>query len=433
MKRLIARGGLGRLFAGAVVNQALLSATSFAVGLIMIRRSTDTQYGYYVLITAAVPLLSQLQAAFVFPAMAARITRVGREERSDFVGGIYRAQRRFLLVAALVACVATLVLWTAGVLSNAIALIVFCAVLAAAANLFREFFRGALQGYRRPYDVLRADAVYALMLIAGAFVATRTSAPAAAAAGVLAFAGACGGALLAGSLWRHESWNVRGGQGVLREIGVLGAWAAAGSAIHWTFTQGYSYLVAVTLDVAAVAGIAATRLMLMPVVLFSIGISTLMMPTASLWLQRHGLRGLLRRLAVLSCGMALATICYAALLWVCRDWIFAHVLKRDFPQRDTLLLLWSATFLSIVVRDQLIFLLIAQSRFRLLAGLTLACAVFGLLVSYFALRNLGAVGAPLGVLAGEVLHVLGVLVLARREIVRTRAEESAAAAGAAGA
>ena len=63
----------------------------------------------------------------------------------------------------------------------------------------------------------------------------------------------------------------------------------------------------------------------------------------------------------------------------------------------------------------------------------LACAVCGLLVSYFALRNLGAVGAPLGVLAGEVLHVLGVLVLARREIVRTRAEESAAAAGAAGA
>ena len=68
------RGGLARLFAGAVVNQALLSLTSFVAGLLMIRRTNDTQYGYYVLITAAVPLLSQLQGAFIFPAMANRIT-----------------------------------------------------------------------------------------------------------------------------------------------------------------------------------------------------------------------------------------------------------------------------------------------------------------------------------------------------------------------
>ena len=416
------RGGLARLFAGAVVNQALLSLTSFVAGLLMIRRTNDTQYGYYVLITAAVPLFSQLQGAFIFPAMANRITRFEIEARRDFVGGVIREQQKLLSIALLVGLSVVLVGWLSGFLEHTTAMIVAFGICATGANLFREFFRGALQAYRRPYDVLRGDFVYCGLLVGGVFIATLTTVPAAVAASVLAIAGTCGGALLAASLWRHEAWDRNGAPSVLRDIGALGAWAAAGSAIHWTFTQGYSYIVAGTLDVASVAGIAATRLMLMPVVLFSIGITTLMMPTASLWLQNHGTRGLLRRLTALAMGMGAATICYSGVIWIFRGWIFDHVLKRHFAQQDLLLFLWSATFLSIVVRDQVIFLLIAHSRFKLLAGLTLASAIVGLTVSYVAMHYWGAAGAPLGVLAGELMHIAGVVVLAIREVARERAD-----------
>lgn len=418
------RGGLARLFAGAVVNQALLSLTSFVAGLLMIRRTNDTEYGYYVLITAAVPLLSQLQAAFIFPAMANRVTRVDLAARRDFVGGVIREQQQLLSAALAIGLALLGVIRLSGLVGNGPALIIAAGIFATAANLFREFFRGALQAYRRPYEVLRGDLVYCVVLVAGVFVATLTAMPAAVAASVLAVAGACGGVLLAASLWRYEPWSRDGAPGVLRGIGVLGAWAAAGSAIHWTFTQGYSYIVAGTLDVASVAGIAATRLMLMPVVLFSIGITTLMMPTASLWLQKHGTRGLLRRLGLLAVGMGLATICYSGVIWFFRGWIFDHVLKRHFAGQDLLLLLWSATFLSIVVRDQLIFLLIAHSRFKILAALTLFSAVVGLTVSYVAMHYWGAAGAPLGVLVGELIHIVGVLVLALREVRRERAASS---------
>jgi hypothetical protein len=58
--------------------------------------------------------------------------------------------------------------------------------------------------------------------------------------------------------------------------------------------------------------------------------------------------------------------------------------------------------------------------------LTFVCAVLGLSVSYFALGPWGAAGGLLGLLAGEVAHVLGVIVLTYRDI-RTSSADSAAA------
>ncbi len=43
------RGALARLFGSSIIDQALLSAANFAVGLMLIRYSSETQYGYYIL------------------------------------------------------------------------------------------------------------------------------------------------------------------------------------------------------------------------------------------------------------------------------------------------------------------------------------------------------------------------------------------------
>ena len=44
--------------------------------------------------------------------------------------------------------------------------------------------------------------------------------------------------------------------GLLRQIAPGAMWATAGAATHWLFSQSYSYIVAMTLDVTAVAAIA---------------------------------------------------------------------------------------------------------------------------------------------------------------------------------
>lgn len=409
------RSGFVRMFGSAVITQAMLSAANLLVGLILIRRTPEAQYGYYVLVGNAVSLLISLQNSFIQPAMVTRMTRLDSVGRRDLIGGLFREQRQLLPLFALLATGVTALLWAGGWLGAGTSIVMLAAGIAIAAALFREFFRMVLLGYRRPGDVFRADAVYAVLLVAGAVVATLAPWQASAAVVALGVAACIGGVVLAWSLWRHEAWNIDGARGILLEIAPLATWSAAGAAIHWTFSQGYNYLVAGTLSVSAVAAIAGTRLLMMPINLLSTGIGTLMLPTTAGWLLHHPPQRVFRRLLLFTGGIALLAVIYIGIMWLMRDWIFTHVLKKTFAQRDLLLQLWSVTFVLMVCRDQLLYMLVARGRFRTLAALTLASALLSLTLSYVCMRHIGVIGALIGIVAGEMLNVTGITIFSYRE------------------
>lgn len=409
------RSSFLRLFSSAVGSQALTSAASLMVGLLLIRHTSDAQYGYYILVFNAILLLSALQNAFVGPVMVARMTPLDRAARGDLVGGLYRGQRKLLTRLGLAAAVLAIVLWLAGLLDRTTGPLMLAAIAAALAVLNREYFRLVLMAHHRPTAVLRSDLPYVVLLVAGSGLATLTPRPAVAAALSLGVAAAAGGALMFRALRRAEAWNPRGAPGVLLQIAPLGLWSAAGAAVHWTFTQGYSYLVAGTLGVTAVAALAATRLLMMPLNLLSTGIGAMMLPTASRWRLQHGSATVLQRLALFAVGMACAALCYFGVMWLLRDWIFTVVLRKDFAQRDTLLLLWCGIFLLMVMRDQLIYLLLVCERYRSLTALSALSAVLSLALSFVGMQQQGMAGALMGMLAGEAANLLGIILLALRE------------------
>ncbi|MBI3544989.1 MAG: capsular biosynthesis protein [Gammaproteobacteria bacterium] len=403
-----------RLLSSAVISQGLLSIASFSIGLILIRSTTDVQYGYYILASNAILLLASLQNAFFNPPLSIRLNRLDSQGRGQLVGGLYREQRRIFSTGAAVTVVLALVLWYIGVLDVYTGPLVLATVAATLAFLHREYFRMVLFAHRRPQDVLRTDVFYVLLTVVGVSVAVLTPAPAVTAVFMLSVAALVSGVFLARTLHRREPWDMRGAPGILREIVPLAMWSTGGAAIHWAFSQGYIYLVAGTLDVAAVAAIGATRLLLMPMNLLSTGIGSLMLPLSSTWLHQHGASVLWRRLCLLALGLALAMVCYFAVLWWLRDWIYAVVLKKQFAQRDALLILWGVIFLMIVVRDQLVYLLAAQARFRVLTLLTLASAVVSLGASYVGMLRFGVAGALLGIVLGELINVIGIVILSFR-------------------
>ena len=89
-----------------------------------------------------------------------------------------------------------------------------------------------------------------------------------------------------------------------------------------------------------------------------------MLPTASGWLHQHGPATVFRRLSVFAAGLVVLAACYMTCMWLCRDWIFAHILNKQFEHRDALLLAWSAVFMVMVIRDQLLYLPGACGQFR---------------------------------------------------------------------
>lgn len=405
-----------RMFSSAILMQALLSAASLCVSMILIRRTSDEQYGFYVLITNAVLLLSALQYAYMMPSLVIEVSKSGSEAatRANFVGGLFSGQQRLILWPAAIIMLGAAGLGLTGVLQPGRMWIVIATAVAITVTLYREFFRMVLLTHRRLNDVLPGDMVYVLLLVAGAFAASFTPMPAAAAALTLAAAALVGGRLQRKSLWRFEPWNPHGDPDILRRIFAVGMWATAGSAIHWAFTQGYNYLVAGMLGVEAVAAIAATRILMMPVNLISTGIGTFMYPTVAGWLQTMTVGKVFQRTLMIALGLSVVAAVYLVILWFLRDWIYLRVLHKDFPRRDTLLLLWSAICVLMVLRDQLTFILSAQAQFRPLSAVALSSAVISLGISYLLMSRIGTPGALVGILVGEAVSVVGIVALTLR-------------------
>jgi O-antigen/teichoic acid export membrane protein len=410
-----ASGAFARMFGSAVVVQALLSATSLCVGLILIRRVSDEQYGFYVLTLNVIMLVTSLQNAFIQSHMVVRMTGASDHARADLIGGLYREQRMLMPYIAAFAATVTLFCGLLGVFNRSAVTVALVAILAVMAALYREFLRMVLLAYRLPDRVLKADLLYAAVLIGGVLIASLTPSPAVVADLSLAAAALACGSVCQRALWRYQRWNIRGSPGILREIAPLGAWTAAASAIHWLFSQGYNFLVAGTLGVTAVAAIAATRILIMPVNLLSSGIGTLMLPTVSNWLQTQSAPRVLRRQFLIAGCLCAAALCYFGVLWLVRDWLFVNVLKKSPAARDQLLLLWFGVGLLMLMRDQLLYLLLSRSRFRSLTALTLLSAVVSLTTSYFGMHLIGPAGALVGVLMGELVNVSGLILLSFNE------------------
>lgn len=412
------RANFVKMFSGAVATQAMISASSFLVGLMFVRRTSDVQYGDYVLIATTVLLAISLQGSFIGPPLVIRLTGADKQERTYLVGSLYRDQRRILLLPIIAAAIFFAGLLFRRQLDLSVAATLMGGLLATLAALRRDFLRTTLFAYERPNDVLKSDSAYSVLLVLGAYAATFLPWAAAAAGLTMAIACTVGGRFLSRSLWRHEPWNADAPSGVLRAIAPLGAWSAFGSGVHWIFSQGYNYLVAGMLDVRAVAALAATRLLVMPVNLLSTGIAALLLPTATRWQRDLPPMSVLRRLALASTAIAAIACVYLMAMWLARDWIFSTVLRKHLAHRDSLLRLWMAICVVMVFRDQMLHFLVARARFRLTSTITLISATTAVGGCVVAIRAMGVEGALLGLLGGELFNVLGIVVLSLYQALR---------------
>ncbi|AMG38021.1 lipopolysaccharide biosynthesis protein [Achromobacter xylosoxidans] len=408
--------GLARLFGSSIADQAMLSAANFGVGLILIRYAAEAQYGYYILAFNTMMLLTTLQGTFIGTPMVIRLPGLDETARRQWMGSLLRDQKWLGAAGGALALVVALAGWAMGLFDGESTLVVVAAIGLVLAALYREYLRGILLMYHRPQQVLGADAIYVAVLLAGCALAVRT--PVAAAGALLAGTMA---ALACASVLRRVLANdiERGAApGRLREIARMGFWAASGGVIYWLFNQGYNFLTAATLDLAAVAALAASRLTLMPINLLLAGMQKQLTPLASDWMHGMGARRTLRRLMLFSLALALFTLLYGAVIWLLRDWIFLDLMRKDFPQRDLLLVLWIGLFVLMVIREPIMMVPLLRQRFRALSAATLVCALIALAISYVGMLQLGPVGAVIGILTGEACYGLAVIVMAWREVRR---------------
>jgi O-antigen/teichoic acid export membrane protein len=415
----------------AVAAQGLLSAANFVIGLLLLRSAGTQPYAHYVLAMNTVALVVSLQSAFLIPPLSTRLPSLPATGRAALIGGLLEEQRRLLWLGGGAAVLGSLLysVYVALEASTgqtlptspplAIPSVLWGSLLVTLCALRREFMRQTLLALRCAHDILRADFGYAIIIILGAIAAGQVATWLAPAVVLLVVALAALGSheLLRRSLHRRFIPPTGRQSGLLQEIIPLALWSTSGAALFWLYTQGFLYLVAANLGTTAVAALAATRLLLMPMNLLSSGLGGLLSPAAASWLGSLGRAGLLRRLAGIAVAMAAVTALWVGLLHYWRDALFSSLFRQPIPHAGSLLLAWGAVYVSMGLRDQLGYLLTALGKYREMTLLTALATITSLASCVAGMAWLPDTrGAMAGILAGEGLTLIGIVTLVVRAV-----------------
>ena len=399
-------------FSTTVIDQVALSAANFMIGFLLIRRTSDFDYGMYVLVQSAITLFISAQAAWLSGPLAVTAPAKTPALRNLMIGAIDRSLTRFLRRLAAAALVVPVIGYLVHFWTALEALVVALGVIACWTALQREYLRGVLLIYARPNVMLRADVLYVVVVLAGALVAAYGPKPAVVFAVTALIAAALTGQMFARRSLRADPGFARGDAAPFwREMRPLAVWATVGSMTYWIYNQSYNYFLASRIDLTAVADVNAARLLLMPTIVLTVGIKTLLVPTAAGWLAESSIGRLIRRLMWFATGVAALDLVYCAAVWIFRDWLTHDVMHKTIGDRDRLLILWAILSFIALYRDLLQTGLFALRRFKSLAAVTATSAVVSLTIMWFGLKHWGAAAALIGQAAGESINLAGVVLL----------------------
>jgi O-antigen/teichoic acid export membrane protein len=410
-----------RMFSAAVIDQILLSLANFVVGFLLIRKASDSDYGLFVLVQSSVQLLITAQGAWLSGPLAIVASKRTPEIRREMVGALEGAQRRFIWRVALVAICIPPIGYTTKIWDGFTATVIAIGVFAGWTALQREYVRRVLLIYSRASTLLAVDAAYVAIFVGGTLLAVLDVRQAVIwAVMAMAVAGWIGAKAAYRELARDPGWASGSASVFLREIRHLAIWATVGALAYWLFGQSYNYVLASRLDLKAVADVNASRLLIMPAMVFSIGMESLLVPKSAGWLASVGIRSLLKRLTIIFTCIAALELGYFLLVWIFRDWLTHDFLHKTIADRDRLLAAWACIALIGLFRIVIQSALVALESLKVMAGITSASAIVSLTLMWFGVHWWGPVGVLIGQIAGDMTVIIGFAFLLRREWLRAQ-------------
>jgi O-antigen/teichoic acid export membrane protein len=412
--------GLVRPGALSVADQAVISATNFAVGVTLARLTPAVNYGAYALAIGVMLILASVQAAIVTtPLTILGAARVGDDQRR-WVSALLAGQ--VVLGAALAAVLAVAALavgraWGDRTLAGALA--------ALAGALFfvqvQEFCRRVL--FLRPTvgRVLVNDVVYCGLQVAGVAALwsldRRTGAAGAwlSAANVLHVT--AGAALVATALGLYQVRELLGRQSLaaaaalLREAWQMGRYNLGAHAGSIVLLYGNRFVAAVFGGTVSVAMLEAPRLLVAPLHVFSISAGSVTSPRAAVEYARGGRKALFRFLLPVAALWAAGHFAYVLMIALAPGFWLRLFYGDKFEGAATILVLWCLCYATASLRVLPGTALRVTRHYAVLMWSSLAAGCVMVAAAVVLCMYLGVEGAVLGRLIGD-LALLGFLIAA---------------------
>lgn len=336
----------------SAVDQGMLSALNFVVGLTLIGAVSKQDYGLYVQLFASGVLLCGLIDAMVTTAVANTMSRGHDEGVEVLLGRAQPVARRLALLLGLVASVAVLVLLLLTHHPGDDAWVLALVFVAYVVSLMiRDFKRACFHLQQMAEKVLLLDGLFvAATLLGGAALRWYGVLDVRLALGILAGANLLAvwftpkavddRGLDAGSQW--WTW--------LKGYWSITRWALPGLATGWIGNNAFLYLTGLALGLAATAELNASRLLLMPVTLLTVAWQQMSRADIAHRIHAGDPKNLYRYLQKSLAMIGGATALYIGALVVAIDWILASGAFNKYTLVQDLLVWWTCYALMYAVK-----------------------------------------------------------------------------------
>jgi len=404
-----------------VADQALTSAENFAVGVILVRNCTKTEFGLFALGYGILVLGWSLIAALITAQMSAVFSKesLSREERQIRCGLMLRTLLAVSIVTASCGCLCTLLLAQLHVVPFADTYYWLLLSSALPAICLRDFMRRYFFQERLETRALMMDAAALAFTVVtlGAMVALHATHLNSVAAGTLALGGLAVGiwGIVAGGL----SPQKQGGEdlGGVHAFWRAGRWNIGATLVSWIQNQAYTFFVTAMLGLSGLAAANAPRVLLTPITLLSTGLALPLLPRFAK--QRSDLHTVVSiRSAWALLAVTLVSVgLYTFALWLARDAFIPLILGNRYNDAWPCIVAWAIANIFTNVRIYYSTFLLAKGGFRQLAAANIFSAVVVIGITAPLIHFFGVLGSVYSIAAGELL--LGIATWSQCRIVAT--------------
>lgn len=388
-----------------MMDQALLSVTNFAIGLVFIRFASKTDYYAYSQLIGYIALTIAIQAALINTTALTLLPQKQGAARQQMANAYLGLQWGLSL---LIAVVGGAVIWLvpASVAMDSVGVNMSLALSAMVIAVWlREFLRNVQFIRLRPDLCLWQDILYVVIVAAGLsglLVLKGISAPAV--LYVLAVAG-----LVSAMVWVRSaelsmwgSWSGLGG--LLREVWPYAKWSLPAGLVAWAFGNGYLLIGAQVVGPEETAEVVAAKLFTAPLGMVFVSWANIFRPRVSSKLAEGAVDGVRRLTHVSMLGVLGMVLLYSAALMLAYPTLETHVLGSKYHGLSEDIVWWSAFFFASGLSGICNGVLLAGGRFRHSFYAAAISSVISIPVMYLLGRWYGKDGLMLGLVLGEATY-----------------------------
>jgi len=395
-------------------DQGLLSAFNFALGTILIRTVSKTQYGLYVLAASIILLVVGFQNALITTQFTVLAPAKAADEQDRFCAALNIGQFIYWIPLAVLFILALYLLRACGALgSEYLPLLTICAV-SALGVLSREFLRAYYYFKLEPSLVLFIDIAY-ILLFSSAFGAClffdvpNAHLYALAGMGMAGFIASVKG--MRSLKAKLPSISKETLLAPLKECWKNGKWALLGVAVTWLQTQSYVYLTLSMLGAEHTAVAHAARLLLMPTMLLNLSYGMLFRAKWAQDLSGGAAESVFKDASRVLAALVSIIALYSVGLYIFSDSIIATVFKEKYQNISSYIFLWAILFIFQAARSNASLILQVFQNFKGITVINAVTAPVTVILGIVLIKTIGAQGSVMAMAAGEAL--LGLMLYAK--------------------